>query len=198
VPIDPVAAALDALVQHFTERLGEQGLTARRGWPEPNVELDVDENRHVVSIAAAGERTTRLVSPRTVSTVGTSRLVVLWRIAELEFIAQIDLWCAYRSGRDRMVPLLEDAFHNRMPRQPGLFLSSDGYYSRPLTIDAGASRYQDAVDTASRGEWRTTWDVTIRTDKVFETTHPALTTVAIRAAIEAHGIEITEADVEVE
>jgi hypothetical protein len=195
--IDLVSSALDALADHLTETI--PGLTARRGWPEANTALDIDEARHVAAVIAGPPEYT-LVSPRSVKQTGSTLLAIQYRVAEVEIPVQLDLWCAYRATRDDLVPLVETALHNRMPFQAGLWLSSAKYYGRPLTIETakgGGSRFQDAPDAVARGEWRKTWDLTIRTDMVVEAEHPAMLTAAIRAAVTSLGTTITEADVEV-
>lgn len=195
--IDPVAAALDAVVAYLTG-LGITGLTARRGWPEANVELDIDQTKHVVAVLPAGKPTVRLVSPKSIDQTGSGTLTVTYRVGEIEVPAQLDLWCAYRAQRDEVVAAIEARLHNKLPFLPGLWLTSTGYHSRPLVVDVVFAGTDDEQDDAAVGEWRATWDVTIRSDLVADATHPELAIVALRLETELDSITITEADHDVE
>jgi len=188
VAIDPSAAACDAIAAYFASVI--DGLTARRGWPEANTELDLASGP--VLTVEAGPRESVLVPPRRIDQSGTTTLVVTYRVAWLSFPVQLDLWAAHRADRDDTAEIIESALHNRLPAVAGLFLDSTGYHSRPLTIACTSSRSEDQGDGAARGEWRHTWELSVETDLVVVTEHPALTEADIAAAIEAGGDVVTD------
>jgi len=188
VAIDLAAAACDAIATYFGEAV--TGLTARRGWPEANIELDLEAGPVLTVEPGPVERT--LVPPRRIDQSGTSTLVVTYRVAWITITAQLDLWAQHRAARDDTAALIEAALHNRLPAVAGLYLDSTGYHGRPLTITCTDSRPEDQGDGAARGEWRQTWEIRIDTDLVVLTEHPKLTEADIAAAIDAGGDVVTD------
>jgi hypothetical protein len=188
--IDPVAAAADAIAAYLQANV--TGLTARRGWPEGNVELDLGAGP--VAAVTPGPREDTPCSPREVDRTGSGTLTLTYRVAELDITAQLDVWAAYRAVRDDTVAAIEAKLHNRLPFQPGLWLTSTGYFNRPLTIESRRISVPDSEDTAPAGEWRATWELRIRSDLVVQTTKPEIVTTTLRTSTDLSNITVTEPD----
>lgn len=188
--IDPVAAAADAIAAYLAANV--TGLTARRGWPEGNVELDLGAGP--VAAITPGPSEAVLCSPREVDRSGSGTVTVTYRVGELDITAQLDVWAAYRAVRDDTVAAIEAKLHNRLPFQPGLWVTSTGYHDRPLIVEARRISVQDSEDTAPAGEWRATWELRIRSDLVVQTTKPELVTTTLRISTDLSNITVTEPD----
>lgn len=179
---DPVVSAIDALVAHLQAEIDTSGLpaefqtlTVRRGWPEHNTELDMSDGP--VIAVSAGEPSETRITPRPVGTedAGGGVLTTTYKVAESEFPLQVDAWSPYRAVRDALVPALEAALINQLPSSGGLWLTSTGYYGRPLSFELKSGpRYDDDSDGVARAEWRAIWSMTCTTDKVVQTPHPTL------------------------
>lgn len=174
--IDPVDAAVDAVVAHLAAAFGSAA-TILRGWPEANVEQDLGAKPLVV--VSAGPEDREACPPTAKSQSGTTTLSVVYRIAYLRIPAQIDLVCAHRAVRDTASLTLRQALDNALPGKPGLYLSSTGYFNRPVTVRAPRVLPDDDGDTASTGQWSRSWDIVIETDEVRTVTHPALVEVDV-------------------
>jgi len=124
-----------------------------------------------VAVTASSPRI-EIVSPRQVDQSGSDTLTVTYRVAMVECLVQVDLWCAHRATRDVLAALIEAALHNQLPHTTGLWLTQADYYSRPLTLDVQERREEQSVP---EGEWRTSWTLRLTTDLVVQTTHPELT-----------------------
>jgi hypothetical protein len=161
---DPIEAALDALVAYFDTAVASL-TTVRKGWPEHPSSLDLAAGPAftVTPIATIEEP----CAPKVIGSSGSTRTV---RVGYVTIRAQLDLWTAYRAQREDQGVLVEAALNNQLPRVTGLWLSSTNHYSRPLTVDVTAGRIEDDQGGVERGEWRRSWDVTIRTDRVQTTT----------------------------
>ena len=166
---DPIASAQDALVAHLATELGSSA-TVRRGWPEAGVEMDIG-TKPEVAVTASSPRITQ-VAPGQVDASGSDTLTVTYRVAMVECLVQVDLWCAHRATKDALAALLDAALHNQLPHTTGLWLTQSDYHSRPLTLDVQERR--DEQDVAA-GEWRASWTLRLTTDLVVQTDLPELT-----------------------
>lgn len=165
MPLDPVDAALDALAAHLG---GVEGIAeAMRGWPEHGKRFSLASGP-VVTLVRAGEPERELVPPTEVdrADLGGGRLEVLYQVALVRFDVQLDLWARHRATRDHAALLVERALHNRIPWKTGLEISSTGYHSRPLSIEARGGMPVDTDESVSVGEWRHRWMLRVLTDEV--------------------------------
>lgn len=172
--IDPIAAAVEAIAAHFEAELGPDGddVLARvlRGWQEEGDELDLS-GKPVLSIAPGGEEREDC-SPRSLgSTEAAGVTTYLYRVGDLRFVAQLDLWAAYKAQLDDVIPTLIRACGDSPPRPKILRLTSTGYYNRPLACHLGPPVEDVDGDTAKRGQWRRTFDLRVETDLVEEVVH---------------------------
>lgn len=170
IPLYAVSAAA-AVVTYFSGALS--GVTVRQGWPETDQELDLGEPLLTVEPGPID----RNWCPPTLMGKSGSRWV--WRIAHVEIQVQIDLWTAYQAQRDDTAQLVEDALHNRLPIQAGLFLTSTGYHNRALELNTSGAQADEDGDSALKGQWRYRWDATIKTDLVALTDTPEASQISI-------------------
>lgn len=175
--IDPVASALDTIAAHYLSEVGDLS-RALRGWPEHNQDLKLGDGP-VLALTLAQESRT-LVSPRQVDQDGD---LVTYKIGMLRMQVQMDLWANYRAVRDKTGALVLAASHNRVPYQPGLFLTQGSFYSRPLNCTLGDARYDDAPNGVSKGIWRMRWDMEVVTDVVVQATVPQLQELNLELAL---------------
>lgn len=190
--IDPVSAALDAIAAHFAAA-GISGLTARRGWPEANVELDLGAGP-LLTVAATDRGRVVFVTPVRVDSADDLHT---YKVGELEVAATLDLWCAYRATRDDAAALVDAALHNGLPFWSGLRVTSSGYFSRPVNVWAQRISLPDETDGAARGEWRASWALVVTSDLVAQATIPRLARIALRVSTDLSGVELTEPDVDI-
>lgn len=180
MPIDPVAGACQALVDHLTTALGDDVAEVRRGWPEHGTELDLTSGP-IVTVTASDPTEARM-APRQVDSAedDEGNLVVTYKVAELRFMVQVDAWVAYRAQLDTFIPTVEAALQEEPPGTSGLWLEQDddedtGYYGRPLAFEVVRGAVREPDDQAvSGGEWRAFWVLECVTDKVAVKTHTKL------------------------
>lgn len=190
--IEVVAASIDAMVAAFGSI---DGITARRGWPEHNVALDLSGDA-VLAIHAAGRPTARLCAPRAVRTTNADGVAtVLYRYGWLTIPLQIDLWAPYRSRRDRLAEAVNAAAHPRLPHRSDLLLTASGHHDRPVNVDVGVGHATDDASGPGRGEWRMRWMASARTDVVGTATHPQFTEGRLVLTTEDGGVELVETTV---
>lgn len=192
--IDPVSAALDAVVAHIADG-AIAGLTIRRGWPEANVDVDIASDKHLAALTAVGRANVELCSPKQVDVSGTAPLRTwTWRVGWVTIPLQLDLWCAYRATRDVVAPLVDARLHNKLPFRSGLYLTSTDYYGRGIACDIESFDVPGTGDEAAAGDWRRTWSLTLRTDLVVQSTMPELTEAVLQASTDLLGVIVTEPD----
>jgi len=168
---DPIASAQDALVAHLATELGSSA-TVRRGWPEAGVAMDIGTKPEVAVTASSPSFTLTPPGEVDATDAGDGTLTVTYRVAMVECLVQVDLWCAHRATKDALAVLIEAALHNQLPHTTGLWLTQSDYHSRPLTLDVQERR--DEQDVAA-GEWRASWTLRLTTDLVVQTDLPELT-----------------------
>lgn len=191
MPIDPIAAALDAVAARFVG-LGTPALRARRGWPEHGVDLDLEAGP-LLSVFAVDQGVATRCSPRAVAVGGTgAQALTTYRVGFLRVAMQLDLWAKYRAQRDDLAHAIEAAAAGSIPHHSGLRLTSAGYHERPLTLTLGAGRALDDGPKVEAGEWRQVWTASVDTDLVVEVTHPRLLANAFQLATLNLGVELTE------
>lgn len=191
MPIDPLAAAVDAVASHFVGR-GTPPLRARRGWPEHGVDLDLEAGP-LLSVFALEQPAATRCSPRAVVVTGEgAQALTTYRVGYLRVAMQLDLWAKYRAQRDDSALAVETAVALNLPHHAGLRLSSTGYYSRPLTLTLGAGRAIDDASKVETGEWRQVWTAVVETDLVAQVTHPRLLNNAFQVVTQHLGLEVTE------
>lgn len=187
MPIEPQAAALDALAAYLTTELAsyEHTVKVRRGWPESHEALDL-EGGPEIAITAGNPVVVPCVPKMVDETPDGDDTLYTWRVAFVSFPAQIDVWAPYRVWRDELGQLVQAALFNGLPTRSGLWLPSTTYYSRPLSADVTLTRTEDGSDSAPLGQWRQTWGLEVRSDWVVQSTHPKLEQIDISLSIE-HG-----------
>lgn len=184
--ISATEAAVNAIVARLTTALGANVSAVIAGWPENPTDLDLSDGRApVISVTAGGEVRTDVARRSLGSVTAGSVTTHTYRDALLEFVAQVDVWCAYRVQLHDVVPLVEAALTRAPPRPPGYRLTSTDYYSRPVDCHIGPFRADLDGDSAKKGEWRGTWDVRVTTDLVTTTTHVPQTRVDLDVTIDA-------------
>lgn len=182
--ISATEAAVNAIVARLTTALGANVAAVRAGWPENPTDLDLDSGP-VISVTAGGEERTD-VARRSLGSVTSGGITThTYRDAILEFIAQVDVWAAYKVQVLDVVPLVEAALTRAPPRPPGYRLTSTDYYSRPVDCHIGPFRADLDGDSAKKGEWRGSWEVRVTTDLVTTTTHVPQTRVDLEVTIDA-------------
>lgn len=186
--IDPIAAATNAIVAYFAAEL--PGVRVRRGWPESNVDFDLDAGP-ILTVTPAGRPTLDPCHPVTIGDDGNAPPNFLYRVGDLKFSAQLDLWCEYRATRDELTYAVAGKLHNQIAFHSGIWVDSSEYHNRPLRIDADSVEIGDETDTAPSGEWRQTWSLTISTDMVVQAVGVRLAQVILRVETEQAGIVIT-------
>jgi hypothetical protein len=193
--IDPIDAALDALVAYFGTALAGQSITVRKGWPEEGVKLSL-RSGSVLSVAAIPGGQVATHSPYQVDQTGTGTLTVTYRVGTLGFTVQLDLWAAYKATREAKAVLVEAALSNRLPWSPDLLVTSTNYYGRPITATRTGARFEGEEGASQRGQWRRSWDLRIGTDLVVQTTHPELIDLHLIASTVLGSTTVTEPAVE--
>jgi len=171
--IDPLAAALDALLAHLAGIVTSDDHTVRtrRGWPEHNVKLALGSDGPIL-IAVAGQPDDTPTNPRPLGLDGED---TLYRVALRTFPVQLRLLTGFRIQLDELVPAVDRALSNKLPSSPDLWISSTDYHSRPLTFARTRFERGDDKDSAKVGEWEATWSLRCTTDLVLPATHPTLT-----------------------
>lgn len=175
-------SALDALAAHFGTLTGIA--VVQRGWPEHPRDLDLTAGP-IVTVTRVDDTPTH-VPPTPLDTGPT----VTWKVAELQIVAQVDLWAAYRAQRDDAGAVLEAGLHNRLPMQTGLYLTQADYHSRPLVVLASSGTSVEDGSAAEVGEWRRRWMVSIQTDLVVLVETPEQLELVLRTTAN----DTTEAD----
>lgn len=192
--IDPVSAALDAVVAHISAA-SITGLTIRRGWPEANVGVDIDASKHLAALSVVGRAKVDLCSPKQVDSSGTQpNITWTWRLGWLTIPLQLDVWCAYRAGRDVVAPLIDASLHNKLPYRSGLYLTSTGYYGRGIACDVESIDLPGTGDEAASGDWRRSWSLVLRTDLVAQSNLPQLDEAVLQASTDLLGVIVSEPD----
>jgi hypothetical protein len=184
--LDPFDSALEAIALHFRHLSGLGGALA--AYPEHNVTLDLTNGPLVTATYVSHQRDD--VAPSPVDNDPRKRL---WHIADLLISVQLDLWGDYRSRRADYARIVEDALHNRMPWQEGLYLVSSAYHGRQLMILADNGRNTDEPAASEVGEWRRTWMLSVQTDMVRDILLPTQDLITIRPTSGAD-IDVTDPD----
>jgi hypothetical protein len=162
--IDPLDSACDALVAHLDSEVAEL-VSVIRGWPEHAEDLDVSGGP--VCAVTHGRARTEPCNPITVDTSSDSgTTTVTYKVANLGFDVQIDVWAAHRYTRDETALAVLEALHNQLPHTPDLWLTHADYYSRPVTFELVSSEAMNTADGVERGLWRWRWTLRAKTDKV--------------------------------
>lgn len=187
--LDPFDSALEAIALHFRQLSGLGG--AIPAYPEHNVTLDLTNGPLVTVTYVSHQRDD--VAPSPVDSDPRKRL---WYTADLLISVQLDLWGDYRSRRADFARLVEDALHNRMPFQEGLYLVSSHYHGRQLMILADEGRNTDEAEASEVGEWRRTWLLAVQTDMVRDVLLPTQDLITIRPTAGAD-IDVTDTDTDI-
>ena len=176
--MDPISAAIEALEVYLRAAIdpaalpeGYRGLVVREGWPEADVPLSLHQGPLLTLTPAVDEGLRH--GP---VTVGSERLpdgsvLVTDKIGTVELELQLDLWVAY-AEQLRAVMGVVDAALDAPTGPPGLWLSTAA--GRPLNVDVLRHQRQPSAEGAGRGEWRATWTLRLRTDRVRQRRGPAL------------------------
>lgn len=190
--IHPVPAALDAIALHFGALAGVT--KSARGWPEHVEDLDLSDKKTHISVVEVGKPVADLISPTEIERedLGASAKVT-YRLGYLTFAGQLDLWVPYRVQRDEIGFLVEDAFHNVLPRKVALELASVGYHGRPLTITVeGTGAPQNNNQATAEGVWRMMWEFSVSTDLVAFATSPKQAVIELQVSTDLGGVQINE------
>jgi len=186
MPVDPVAAACQALVGHLTDELGDEVAAVKRGWPEHTDEYDLSQGP-LVTVTASEPNETRMAPRQVDSSTSGSDVTVTYKVAELRFKVQVDLWTPYRAQLDELIPTVEACWDGEPPFRSGLWLeqsddATTGYHGRPLAFEPRQGPLREpSDDTASTGEWRATWILECVTDKVAQRTFTSATRIDAQA-----------------
>ena len=182
--IDATAAAVNAIVARLTTALGSNVSSVIAGWPENPTDLDLS-GAPVISVTPGGEVRTDVARRSLGSVTAGDVTTYTYRDAELTFVAQIDVWAAYKVQLLDVAPLVTAALTRAPPRPPGYRLTSTDYYSRPVDCHIGPFRADLDGDSAKKGEWRGSFDCRVDTDLITTTTHVPQTRVDLEVTIDA-------------
>lgn len=163
---------------------------AVRGWPE----------RGTLNLGAGPVCTVTYVSHKSVwmppvplnDPVGPDNLVT-YKVAELEILAQLDIWAGYRAQRDVAWETVEAGLHSEIPLVSCLWLNQVDYHNRPISVEADEGRSMDDQEEAQVGIFRSMYTLTIQTDQVVEATTPAQASYVLRTTVDG----VTEPDLEI-
>jgi hypothetical protein len=189
--IDPIASALQALATHLTTALGELVASVRVGWPEHEQDFDLAEGPIVTLFA--GEVLEERCAPFELDREDTETGVqVLYKVAEMTFPVQLDLWTAYRAHRDDVALHLIEALENRAPHGSGLWLSHEDYHGRPVSFEVISNQRPQAQDGIERGEWRATWMLRVSSALLAIVTHPRIETLEVETETTGGGRTVAD------
>lgn len=190
--IDLTTAAANALVAWAATV--DDVAAARLGWPEHQQELNLSSG-NLVTVEIVGQPERNDCTPRAVSQVdnGDGTLDVTYIVGRPVITVRLDVWSAYKAQREIVVASLEAAFEPAVPR-PGLWLTSSGYFDRPITarVVAGPRYFDEGGDAAVQGEWRASYSVELHTDRVQVVTHTKQQQVDLKIQLEVDGETTTE------
>lgn len=183
--IDPLASALDALVEHLAGSVTMpsgtyDGVTARRGWPEHGTELDLSAG--IVLAVTAGRPQVTETDPLQVDHDADEDLTT-YMVGRLEAVVQLDVWAPYELVLDAAVQAVAAQLDNALPFRPGLFLTQADYFSRPLRFERRDGPLRLDQPHSADGDWRATWTLGLATDLVAQVTQGTLTQLDIQAAL---------------
>ncbi|WP_298516655.1 hypothetical protein [uncultured Nocardioides sp.] len=180
--IDPIASAQDALLAWLGAEVdlgldeAQGALKVLRGWPEHNEDFDLATGPVLSTTVPAQADEVRIHPLEVARVVADGEVVVTYRTANLQFVVQLDLWCAYRAALDVAAEAVAIALDNQVPSSSGLWLTQAEYFGRPLSFEVTGYRRQDDADSAAVGEWRATWLLRCTTDRVVVRTYTAAST----------------------
>lgn len=188
---DPISSALAALVTHLATELGDNA-TVREGWPEHEVDFDIEAGP-VVSVVA-GEAPEERCSPQHLSTVEDEdgNMLVTYKVANLSFPVQVDLFTAYKVQRDSLALSVLQALENQVPFSSALWLTHSDYYGRSVTFEiTGQDRTQDQAGV-ERGEWCARFNLRADTVVVTTRTFAKATTLQTTLRTTSLGVVVTD------
>jgi hypothetical protein len=174
---DPGAAICESIASYLTTALSSvTGLVVLRGWPETDTQLDLSAGP-CIAVTQTGPPEETPISPVNLDDVEDDAILV--QTARLIVPFQLDAWAGYRAKLDALVAAIDDALANDLPYRPHLYLTATDYHGRPFTAERGDDNPDVDGDSASVGEWRHIWTLSVSIDRVQSI--PAVAAVTIDA-----------------
>lgn len=174
---DPGAAICESIAAYLTTALSSvTGLVVRRGWPETDQALDLTAGP-CIAITQTGPPEETNLPPVNLDDVEDDAILV--QTGRLVFPFQLDAWAGYREAIDELTAAIDDALANDLPYRPHLYLTATDYHGRAFTVERGSDNPDVDGDSASVGEWRHIWTLSVAIDRVQSI--PAVAAVTIDA-----------------
>lgn len=191
IVLDPVASAMESFLLHVRNTFPGTVNTAR-GIRELGNFQKGDEIQQSIEMIA---REIEYISPTSVD-IGTqgAQVDVQWKVAQLRFTAQFDLWTPSRVFQDISGPDVEDLFYNRLPHQGGLHILSNWYHDRPIIVTAGAGVDVRDSNAVVEGSWQKRWELSFLTDLIVISKLPKATEIRISLSTELGPDIVAEPD----
>lgn len=169
----PENAALEALITHLTTALSGQ-VTVIRGWPSAGQKLELAEGPKL-AVMLAGRAKWERCAPELLNEAGTDQgegvSAYLYRVATGEQLFELDVWAAYRPGRDEAAAAADAALDNQAPLASGLLLTTD-YHEQTVRFDVRGPDFEDSSAGPSTGEWRASWLLSATLWRLVQVEHP--------------------------
>lgn len=173
---DPVISAMDALQAHIAAGLSAPAevpaahstVVVRTGWPEWNTEASAD------GILVALTATDPDLVPTTPAALSHAAGVTTWKVADLEWLVQADLWVAYRAHLGPVLEALVGTLDNRAPAAAGLELTQADYHGLSVLFRLVGQRVDQDAESAPRGMWRARLTLRARCSRVRIATTPII------------------------
>lgn len=169
--VDPVTSAADALAAHLGSSVDLSALPAsfrtldvRTAWPDWSEDADL---QGVLVALTSGDPDEMACNP---IPLGLSGDQTTWKVANLEWVVQVDLWVPYRAHLAPAMEALDQALDNLVPQSSGLQLTHDDYHGLPVHFEVDARRVDQDGDAAPRGAWRGRFTLRAQSSRVRLTT----------------------------
>jgi hypothetical protein len=181
---DPGAAVCESIAAYLETALaGVVGIAVIRGWPETDTDVDLATGPSV-SITQIGNPTEETSAPVPTGEVGDlDDDTILMRLGLLTIPLQLDGWAGSREALDALCTAVDDALQNDLPYRPHLYLDADDYYGRSFLVTRQPDAPDYDGDSADTGEWRHTWTLEAKIERVQSIAGVALETVTVPVTI---------------
>lgn len=161
---DPIQLAISALVDHLRANVPELGGKVAKGWPDPEKEIPLPSAS--VSHGDADRIGHDAAEVLRVPVPGSAVLVdVTYAVGDYTVPVQIDLWATKQSARGEIGDLVRALFTDPEVGDD-LRLVLDQYADQLATFQIEDWRDTNDADSAKRGEWRQTINLTLEVPEV--------------------------------
>lgn len=162
---------IDSLINYLEERMSDTIDKFYPEWPEANM----GEYQNVLSVHtvnASHRHTMRtLLSAQDVLN-DDIKTAALYRVGDYEMELQVDIWCAYKSQRNKIYSKFYDIINEELMTKDnapaGLSLKLENYYGVIARYDISGYNFPDDERSSQEDEWRVKIDLKVHFDKVVE------------------------------